>query len=192
MDFPLVLDFRSWSFQGVRHKFGEFRGVKACFIRVKWQIRMVFLEMYIYHQPIPSLDFFWNNPILMKRGRECLTCMSPTSLPRSDLGIQLDLAEMYFTQSLPKLASHTWGKVEEWRNALILHYRFKLIYHCPTLPHTYPWWQEAGGTITTLYLLTIGIIQTKMEIAIRFFAPNLGLSPKYDKAIFWKWKTKAS
>ena len=26
--------------------------------------------MYIYHQPIPSLDFFWNNPILMKGGRE--------------------------------------------------------------------------------------------------------------------------
>ena len=25
-----------------------------------------------------------------------------------------------------------------------------------------------------------GIIQTKMEVGIQFWAPNLGLSPKYD------------
>ena len=26
----------------------------------------------------------------------------------------------------------------------------------------------------------LGIIQTKMEVGIQFWAPNLGLSPKYD------------
>ena len=41
--------------------------------------------MYIYHQSTPSLNFFWNRPILMKGSRKCLTCMFPTSLPRSDL-----------------------------------------------------------------------------------------------------------
>ena len=40
----------------------------------------------------------------MKGGRECVTCMSPTSLTRSDLGTQLDLAQMYFKEALPKLA----------------------------------------------------------------------------------------
>ena len=26
-----------------------------------------------------------------------------------------------------------------------------------------------------------GIIQTKMEVSVRFWVPNLGLNPKYDK-----------
>ena len=30
------------------------------------------------------------------------------------------------------------------------------------------------------FVCTQGIIQTKMEVGIRFWAPNLGLSPKYD------------
>ena len=33
---------------------------------------------------------------------------------------------------------------------------------------------------TTSLLYSQGIIQTKMEVGIRFWAPNLGLSPKYD------------
>ena len=80
----LVLEFP----RGVAQICGIFRG-ESLFSKVKVtniEIPRVFSKMYIYHQPTPSLDFSWNSPILMKRGWECLTCMSPTSLPKSDLG----------------------------------------------------------------------------------------------------------
>ena len=88
--------------RGVAQIFGFFRGEnlfhKGKVTNIK--IPRVISEMYIYHQHTPSLNFFWNSPVLMIGGRECLTCMSPTSLPRSDLGTYPDLAQMYFTQSL--------------------------------------------------------------------------------------------
>ena len=33
-------------------------------------------------------------------------------------------------------------------------------------------------------LIMQGIIQTKIGIGIRFWAPNLGLTPKYDQVTF--------
>ena len=52
----LVLEF-PW---GVAQICGISRG-EAFFLRIKWQIykfQGFFLEMYIYHQPTPSLEFF--------------------------------------------------------------------------------------------------------------------------------------
>ena len=46
----------------------------------------------VYISSTPCLEFFWNSPILMKRGRECLACNDPTRLPRSDTAVQTCLA----------------------------------------------------------------------------------------------------
>ena len=35
------------------------------------------------------------------------------------------------------------------------------------------------------------IRKTKIEVGIRFWAPNLGLSPKYDQVTFYRWRTTA-
>ena len=77
MDFPLVLDF------GLAISKGESLFSQGKVTISKFQGFLS--EMYIYHQPTP-LEFSWNSPILMKGGRERLTYMSPTNLPRSDLG----------------------------------------------------------------------------------------------------------
>ena len=80
----LVLEFP----MGVRQICGISRGESLFYkgnVKI-YKFKGVFSEMYIHNSPTTSLEFFWNSPILMKRGRDCLTCMSPTSLPRSDLG----------------------------------------------------------------------------------------------------------
>ena len=37
-----------------------------------------------------------------------------------------------------------------------------------------------GSLMPPIWLYIQGIIKTEMELVIRFWAPNLGLSPKYD------------
>ena len=38
---------------------------------------------------------------------------------------------------------------------------------------------KKAKSVKVIYIYQ-GIIQTKMEVGIRFWAPNLGLTPKYD------------
>ena len=87
--------------------------------------------------PLPhaSLNFLWNSPIFMKGGRECLTCMSPTSLPRSDSSTQFELAQMYFISHYLSLLNgrpHLGGsgRMKEYLNSLL---QIQLI---SLLPHT--------------------------------------------------------
>ena len=58
------------------------------------------VDIAIYILNSSHLEFFWNSPILLKGSGECLTCMSSTMLPRSDLSTYVDLAQMYCTLSL--------------------------------------------------------------------------------------------
>ena len=91
MEFPWVLVFNlEISTEGVSQKFSEFTGLKACFLRVKYQIKksqgFFYSEKYIY--PQPCLEFFWNNPIailMKKEAGSAMHIMSPTRLPRSNL-----------------------------------------------------------------------------------------------------------
>ena len=51
------------------------------------------------------------------------------------------------------MVSHTWGEVEEWRNVLILHYRFKLdLIIVDLIPGDR---RQEALPITTLHLLTV-------------------------------------
>ena len=59
--------------------------------------RGFFSEKYMYPQP-PCLMFFWNSPILMKGGRECLACNVPRQTTKIRL-TKLDSAQMSFTLS---------------------------------------------------------------------------------------------
>ena len=61
--------------------------VESCFLRINCFWNKVPWEKYIYHQPTPCLNFFGNNTIPVKRDGDYLTCISLTTLQRSDLGL---------------------------------------------------------------------------------------------------------
>ena len=82
VEFPYILVFDLGIHQGVLHNFLDFAGVKT-YVFSKGKVTnlkkpgVFFRKRYISFTLHSCLEFFWNSPILMKWGRNWLTCPPP-------------------------------------------------------------------------------------------------------------------